>query len=186
MLVVGEAGSGLEAVRLVRKERPDLVMLDVMMPGMDGFAVLEKLRWTITGSRVLMFSAYNTADFILRALRLGAAGYLSKNSPPDEYIRAIRMVMQGVVYYSGDPSLVEHILKLRPDGRHPSGLSAPEIECLVWTAEGMTLEAVAASMKLTINQVRAVKHSLCKKTGFSDPARLTRFAAALGFINIQN
>lgn len=176
-LTIGEAGTGAEALEAVRREPWDIVLLDINMPGRGGLEVLEEFRQVCPKTPVLVVSAFPEADYAMRAIKLGAAGYLNKRCASDELLGAIRKVLAGGRYVT-EP-LAEKL------ARHLSGetLAAPhetlsnrELQVLRLVSAGKTLKEVAAEMRLSEKTVGTYRARISDKMHLSTNVELTRYA----------
>ncbi|GAA4487606.1 response regulator transcription factor [Actinoallomurus oryzae] len=144
--VVGEAGDGAEAVRLAEELRPDVILMDLRMPGMDGVTAIAELARQGTAARVLVLTTYDTDSHVLPAIEAGATGYLLKDAPRSELLRAVRAAAHGEAVLS--PSVASRLMnRVRTPGSGP--LSRREIEVLELVAAGCTNRQAAARLFIT-------------------------------------
>lgn len=181
--VVAEAGDGAEAYRRFKETRPDLVIMDLSMPGIGGVEAIRRIRQWDRDARVLVFTMHQNAAFAVQAIRAGARGYVTKTSPPDTLVRAVFDVFRGRVALSPD---VDHDLALS----HLSGeagaadlLSAREFEVLRLLLAGRTTAQIAGLLHLSPKTV-ANLHSLIKvKLGVGSDIELVRLALRQGLLS---
>lgn len=159
--VVGEAGGGTEAVEETRRLRPDVVLLDLEMPGLDGVGALERMRDERTGARTLVFTAFGDDERILGALRAGARGYLLKGASREEIFYAVRKVHEGATLL--EPSLTAALLDRMDRERGPNGLSGRELEVLRLVAEGLQNKELGARLSVSERTVKSHVSSLLTK-----------------------
>jgi len=166
MAVVAEAGDGEEAVRLVRSERPDVVLMDVRMPRMDG---IEATRQISVATRVVILTTYELDEYVFDALAAGASAFLLKASPPEELLRAIRVVASGDALLA--PSVTKRLIEQfahRPEraargARRLEELTSRELEVLKEVARGHTNAEIAANLHVAETTVKThVAHVLDK------------------------
>jgi DNA-binding NarL/FixJ family response regulator len=165
--VLGEAADGAEAVRLARALRPDVVLMDLRMPGMDGVSAIAELARLGVPSRVLVLTTYDTDSYVLPAVEAGATGYLLKDAPRDELLRAVRAAAHGQAVLS--PSVATTLMnRVRP--KESDVLSQRELEVLALVAAGTTNRETAA--KLFISQATVKSHllNIYAKLGVGDRA----------------
>jgi DNA-binding NarL/FixJ family response regulator len=172
--VVGEAGDGAEALELAHKLQPDLVLLDLTMPGMDGLTVLPRLRSAAPRCEVVVLTASGTEENLLAAIRGGAAGYLLKSEPPERIIEFLRGVAKGEAALSG--AVARRLLdQVRVGGRNGSGvpdsiaqvLSAREVEVLLLLDDHLSTDEIARRLYISEHTVRSHVKSLLRKLGVS-------------------
>jgi DNA-binding NarL/FixJ family response regulator len=180
--IVGEAASGRETIRKARSLRPDVVLLDVSMPDLNGMEVARQLRWAVPMAKVLVLSAYDKSEYVREVLRAGARGYLLKDSPPDILVRAIEAVHAGETRFS---SGVEWIARDTPAGgpehvHTVAELSPREQEVLAHIAAGDSTKQIAVRLGLGVRSVDTFRARLMRKLGIHNVAGLTRFALAVG------
>jgi len=186
--VVGEAQTGRQAVQLTRRLRPDVVIMDIAMPLLNGMEATRRILKAVPATRVLILSAHSDDEYIRQVVMLGAAGYLIKQTSAGLLARAIREVQKGNSFFS--PSIANrlHSLSLEsPDGRHmvkkkKTGLSSREVEVLQLIAEGRANKQVAAELGISIKTVEKHRQHLMRKLDLHDIAGLTRYAIAAGII----
>ena len=182
--VVGEAGSGTEAISLATSLQPDVVVLDISMPDLSGLEVAARLRGSST-TRVLILSMHNNAEYVLESVRAGAHGYLLKDTAATELRTAIRTVCRGESYFS--PPVASR-LTAAVRGEHETRRSAldqltgREREVLVGIARGWTNKEIASELGISHRTVETHRESLMRKLQIRTVAELTRFAVGAGII----
>lgn len=171
--VVGEASDGAEAIDLARRHRPELVLLDLSMPGMDGLEALPRLREAAPETEVVVLTASGTEENLLSAIRGGAAGYLLKSEPPERIAEFLRGVAHGEAALSGEVArrLLEQVREGGvgrgvPD-RIAGALSARELEVLLLLDEHLGTDEIAARLYISEHTVRSHVKSLLRKLGVS-------------------
>lgn len=186
--IVGEAETGRRAVELAQRLRPDVVVMDLAMPLLNGLEATRQIRKRVPGTRVLILSAHSDDAYVDQVQALGAAGYLLKQTSAQILARAVREVRQGHVYFS--PSIAR---RLRNRGAEPSnraallkkrgaGLSSREAEVLQLIAEGHPNKQIAAELGISVKTVEKHRQHLMEKLRIHDTAGLTRYAIAAGII----
>ncbi|MEV6159532.1 response regulator transcription factor [Nonomuraea sp. NPDC052129] len=165
--VVGEAADGAEAVRLAETLRPDVVLMDLRMPGMDGVSATKELAGGGTGVRVLVLTTYDTDSHVLPAIEAGATGYLLKDAPRDELLRAVRATARGEAVLA--PSAAALLMsRVRSSASGP--LSQRELEVLQLVAAGGTNREAAAQLFITEATVKSHLLNIYGKLGVGDRA----------------
>ncbi len=178
--VVGEAGDGKEAVELAAQLAPDVVLMDISMPGMKGFDATRRIKKARLDSKVLILSVYDDEDLVARCLDAGAEGYVLKDSPPLQLVYAIQTVYRGQQYMS--PRVLTSVVRQfisQPAADLKEGyelLSDREREILVLLAEGQSLKDIAAHLNLSVKTVDAHKYNLMRKLDLHDRSELIRYA----------
>jgi len=187
LAVVGEAGTAAEAIDLAVSLKPDLILLDLGMPGLGGLAAMPRLRQAAPEARLLVLTMHDDEGYVREALHSGAAGYVLKKAADHELLAAIRAVVRGEVYiYSAlTRSLLEDLL--------PSGAEAPqdawerlsnrEQEVLRLVALGHTGAEIATRLSLSPKTVETYRARAMEKLGLSSRAALVRFALSRGLLN---
>jgi DNA-binding NarL/FixJ family response regulator len=182
--VVGEAANGADALALAAELRPDVVVLDISMPDVSGLELAARLRDT-GGTRVLILSMHNNAEYVLESVRAGAHGYLLKDTAATELRTAIRAVCQGESYFSPPVAsrLSAAVRGERDQG--PGGLeqlTAREREVLLGIAQGRTNKEIATELRISHRTVETHRESLMRKLQIRTVAELTRFALGAGIL----
>jgi DNA-binding NarL/FixJ family response regulator len=186
MAVVGEAADGLLACELAPPLRPDVVVMDVSMPGLTGAQVTARLRVECPAARVLALTVHEDKGYIRQLLAAGAVGYVLKRAAPEELIQAIRAVAAGGVYL--DPSMASKVvggLARVPAGAEPAGveLSDRESEVARQTAAGHSNKEIAARLELSVKTVETYRARAMEKLGLQGRAGLVRYAVQQGWLN---
>jgi len=172
--VAGQAENGEEAIRLANELQPDLILLDLSMPGMSGLEALPELRRGAPGSEVVVLTASGTEENLLRAIRGGAAGYLLKTEPPQRIVEFLRGVVNGEAALSGE--IARRLLEQVRDGgtrnvaipdEIASLLSARELEVLLLLDEHLGTDEIARRLYISEHTVRSHVKSLLRKLGVS-------------------
>ena len=185
--VVGEAGSGSEAVDVCRRTDPDLVVMDIGLPGINGIEATGELARHSPRTRVLMLSMYDDEDSVMAAVRAGARGFVLKKACATELVDAMRTVVRGGTYFGAQVSdrLLSGVQtgKLRQPARPGrEALSPREQQVLRLTADGKSNKEVATALHLEVHTVRSYRKSLMAKLGASNVAQLIQVAAAAGLL----
>ncbi len=173
-VVVGEAADGSEALRLAAAARPDVILMDLRMPGMDGVTAIAELSRRGSPARVLVLTTYDTDSYVLPAIEAGATGYLLKDAPRDELLRAVRAAAQGQSVLA--PSVATRLMS-RVRTPAPEILSQRELEVLGLVAAGTTNREAAARLFISEATVKTHLLHIYAKLGVADRAA----AVAEGF-----
>ena len=184
MEVTGEAMNGHEAVALAAEQRPDVLLMDVGMPGLNGIEAAERVRAATPTTRVIILSMHTGEEHVMRALKAGAAGYVLKDAQPDELERAVRQVANGEAYLS--PSVSKYLVSYaRGDGGRSDleRLTSRQREVLQLIAEGYTTKGIAARLTLSVKTVETHRAQLMERLEIRDVAGLVRFALRRGLID---
>lgn len=184
MLVVGEATDGQETLNVVREHAPDVLILDIAMPKMDGLRVLHQLKRAFPNVRVLILTMHEEEGYLRRALEAGAAGYCPKSAADAELISAIRAVMRGNVYIhpSHTKILLDKMLPSPPPHPTPADLSERERAVLKLVALGHTNQEIAEQLALSIKTVESYRARGMEKLGLASRAALVRYAIQEGWL----
>jgi DNA-binding NarL/FixJ family response regulator len=186
--VVGEAGNGRLAVKMARELRPDLVVMDIAMPMLNGLEATGQIVREDIPTRVLILSSYADDEYVHQLTEAGACGYLIKQAAASELVKAVREIARGNAYYS--PSILKRLLELyrgiyvknRLFGRKEGHLTSREQEVLQMVAEGHVNKQIASALCLSIKTVEKHRQQLMDKLNIHDIAGLTRYAIAHGVV----
>lgn len=189
--VVGEAGDGAEAVDVVRRLRPEIVLMDVQMPVFDGIEATRRLAEAGSSARVVILTTFEREDFIVAALRAGASGFLVKNAPPEQLLDAVRTVAAGdaLLAPSVTRRLVERFAEQGVVHRRDdlvADLTERELEVLQQVATGRTNAEIAAEMYLGEATVKTHLSRVLTKLGLRDRVHLVVFAYEAGLVTPGN
>ena len=175
--VVAMASDGDEALAKARRKKPDLILLDIGLPGKSGFELLKQLHREMPRTKVLVLSMYSERQFAVRCLKAGAMGYLTKRSAPKEILTAIEKVTAGGKYISA--ILAEHLAAgigfdamCAPHER----LSDREFQALCFMGQGMTVAQIAATLSISVSTVNKYRAQLLRKMNLDTTAQLIRYA----------
>jgi two-component system response regulator NreC len=187
MEVVGEAGDLEEAVRLARSLSPDVITLDLAMPGGSGLAGIERIRAAAPSARVVVLTMHEDPAYVRAALAAGAAGYLVKSAADSALIDAIRAVQRGRLFIdvANAPGMESLMTEGQVTPAKPaplSMLSAREREVMILLARGHTNQAVADRLGLSVKTVESYRSRLMQKLGLANRAELTRLALETGLL----
>lgn len=186
--VIAEAQTGREAVQLTRKLCPNVVLMDIAMPQLNGLEAIRRILKAAPDTRVLVLSAHGDDEYIRQVILLGASGYLLKQTSADVLSQAIRQVQQGYRFYS--PSIACRVDDLHLEAndiaelheKKKAVLSSREVEILQLVAEGKANKQVAHDLGISIKTVEKHRQKLMVKLDLHDTAGLTRYAIAAGII----
>lgn len=189
MKVVGEAADGEEAVRMARELRPDIVVMDVMMPVMNGFEATMAIKAFDDSISVVALSMYANAGFVYEMFRAGASAFLVKDCAFEELEDAVRMVSSGGKYI-GDclKNILSDMFLISLSGGKQKlleeELSSRETEVLCLLAEGLTNREAADRLHLSVNTVASHRQNIMKKLGLKNTVEMTKYAIRKGYIGL--
>lgn len=190
IVVVGEVADGRNAVTESLRLRPDVVVLDIAMPEMNGIEVAYQIHYALPGTRLLILSMYATSEHIARALHAGAQGYILKEAAGDELIQGIRMLLTGRCYFSSQlsPELVKEFEAQyhATEATNPlNKLSPRERDILGLVVSGKTSAEIGELVALSLKSVETYRSSLMQKLGIHDIPTLVKFAIKHGLTSLQ-
>lgn len=180
--VVGEAKSGQEAIDRIAELSPDVVLLDLEMPGTDGLAVLEHLREIGGEARVIVFTVFDTDDRIMSAVQTGAKGYLLKGAPRDQIFNAVRVVAGGGSLL--EPVVASKLMAHVNRGEDPDALTARELDVLPLLAKGLLNKEIADALDITERTVKFHVSSILAKLGAGNRTEAVSIAAQRGLVRV--
>jgi DNA-binding NarL/FixJ family response regulator len=182
--VVGEADNGSDAVQLCKKSEPDLVLMDIGLPGMNGIEATTELLRHCPSVKVVILSMYDDENSVVSAIRSGARAFVLKKASSNDLLDALRTVAKGGSYLSSQVSdrLLTRIQRgdLEPKDKPLEGLSPRELQVLRLVAEGKTSKDIAVMLDLGLQTVRSYRKTMMKKLGVNNVAGLTQLALAAG------
>lgn len=181
--VVGDAANGQEALRKAKLLLPDVVLMDISMPHMNGLEAMTSLRKQVPNAKILVLTMHDSREYIAQVVRSGARGYLLKDSAPAELVGAIKAVHGGEVYFS--PSVSKVLIEEMADGRKPSGpeqqpLTDREREVLSLIAEGLLNKQIADRLGIGVRTIETHRERIMRKLDIHTVAGLTKYAIARG------
>jgi two-component system response regulator NreC len=176
--IVGQASTGNEVIAKVSQFQPDVVLLDINMPGINGLEAARSIQERHQNVKVLILTMHEESGFFFEALRAGAAGYILKGAHSDELLNAIRTIHRGGVYLSphlaGD--LVHEYIARHPETSPIEPLTPREHEVMLLIAKGFTNSEIADKLTLSINTIKTHRSNIYSKLGFNDRASLVGYA----------
>lgn len=193
--VVAEAGDGHEALQLIQRHRPDIVLMDIAMGGLNGLEVAARVKKEFPGVQVIMLSMHGTEEYVIRALQSGATGYLLKDAAAAELELALKAVAGGEMYLS--PAVSKHLVSYMrriqdggataPDGkvRPAPELTPRQREILQLIAEGKTTKDIAILLHLSAKTVETHRTQLMDRLDIHDIAGLVRYAIRTGLVSSE-
>jgi len=186
--IVGEGQDGREAVELCKSTHPDIILMDIGMPVLNGIDATRLVRQECRGTKVIALSMHSEKRFVSEALRAGVSGYVLKDDAFEELAEAIRMVAAGGVYLS--PGVQEAIVSDYAGAAGPSSMPRAELtprerEVLQLVAEGMTTKQVAAELNLNVKTIETHRRQVMEKIGADSVAGLVRYALREGITTLD-
>jgi two-component system response regulator NreC len=189
--VIAEAANGGEAVERAAEARPDVVLMDIGMPGLSSFEATRQIRKDRPETKVLFLTMYDDEDYLVEGMEVGASGYVLKDSPAQQLIAAIRDICRGGSYLS--PRMLAHLVddfrsRIKSATRIPrfATLTAREREVLKFLAEGNSVKEIACDLNLSVKTVEAHKFNLMRKLDIHNKATLVQYAIQKKIIKIPN
>jgi len=185
--VVGEAAGGHEAIRKARELAPDVIMMDMEMPEMDGLSVTQTLCKEMPKTKIIILSMHRHTDAVLRILQSGALGYVVKDAPVEELVKALETVYSGETYYSPEIARIalNQFVRGPGDGPNAMQLTNREREVLVQIAEGLSNKEIAVHLGVGVRTVETHRERIMRKLNIHSIAGLTKFAIAKGLISLR-
>ncbi|MBK9168118.1 MAG: response regulator transcription factor [Bryobacterales bacterium] len=187
--VVGEAANGTDAVTKAAETRPDVVLMDIGMPGLSSFEATRQIKKNRPETRILFLTMYDDEDYLVECMEVGASGYVLKDSPAQQLVAAIRDVQRGGSYLS--PRMLSQLVddfrsRIKSAHRLPrfATLTTREKEVLKLLAEGNSVKEIACSLKLSVKTVEAHKFNLMRKLDIHNKAQLVQYAIQKKIIKI--
>ncbi len=181
--VAGEATDGRDAVRKALELKPDIVLMDIAMPGIDGLSACGEIRAALPATRVILLTQYENREYVLPATKLGASGYVLKRAAADELVNAIRVVHSGRAFL--DPAVAQIMMEeLRTPSQTGLGsLTEREREVLLLMAKGKTNAEIAATLNLSPKTVEFHRANFMQKLGLHGRTEVVRFAIRHGLVD---
>jgi len=185
MEVVAEAGDGREALRLIEQLQPDVALLDITMPGLNGFEVLNYVAKHSSGVRVIILSVHRAREYATQALKAGAAGYLPKTAASNELKEAIETVMHGKTYVSAEVENNAIPSSASTEQSRLEKLTPRQREILTLIAQANATKDIARSLNISVKTVESHRSKLMERLGIHDVAGLVRYAIRMGLVKIE-
>jgi two-component system invasion response regulator UvrY len=178
MEVIAEAADGRETIRLVLETSPDVAVIDISMPGLDGLEVVDQLRGHCPDLPILILTMHEEGQYVVRAIQAGAKGYMTKQSAPEQLLKAIRKIYEGGRYLTDEAAetLALRIAKGTGEQSALDSLSMRELQVLRRLAMGHTNREIANAYSISIKTVDTYRSRLLKKLNLRNNAELSRFA----------
>lgn len=178
--LVGEAGDGLEAWRVIERERPDVALLDIRMPGENGVALARRIKASSLPVKPVMLTSFDAQQYVMASLRAGARGYVLKTVTPEELARAIRVVARGGLYLDGE------VARSMEDGEFAyEALSAREREVLLHAARGLSSKEIAGVLIISERTVQTHLASIYDKLGARNKTEAMLLALKYGIVALE-
>jgi two-component system response regulator NreC len=178
LLMVGEASGGVEAIELTRQLQPDVLVLDLSMPDLDGISITRRIKQEFKAIHVLILTVHEDEALVKEAIRCGASGYIIKNVAESELISAIKIIMRGDMYV--DPSILRSLLDETKKSSNPVSelepLTPREIEVLGLIVQGYTNRQIANELQISVRTVEGHRANLSEKLGLHSRVELVRYA----------
>lgn len=186
--VVGEAGTGPDAIQSVKREQPQLVLMDIAMPGLTGLEATARITKAWPEVRVVILSMHSNEEYVRQALRAGASGYLLKGAEPPELELALKAVMRGETYLTPVVSkqVVNDYLGQSPGAAKAGSLSPRQREVLKLIAEGGSTKEIAATLGLSVKTVEGHRAELMRRLDIHEVAGLVRYAIRIGLATVDS
>jgi DNA-binding NarL/FixJ family response regulator len=186
--VVDEAGDGPETLRKVRVHQPDVLLLDIVMPGLDGLEATEKVREISPKTKIVIHTLYDNRDYVHLALKAGALGYLLKSGPSEEIPAAIRAANAGRYFLNSfiTSSVIDAYLKGRqeePVGESFQGLSKRERQVFLLLVEGFSTSQIAEVLSISPKTVEKHRTHVAARLGIDNPIEMVKYAIRIGLID---
>lgn len=180
--VIGEAESGEKAYQIFGELKPDVVVMDLSMPGMGGLEAIRRILMRYEKAKILVLSMHEDLSFANQALKLGAKGYLTKNTLADDLVKSIETVTQGDVFLSDEIAKKMAMQSISGNQDPVDELSAREFEIFRLLAEGLDIDAIASTLNISSKTVSNYQTMIKQKLNINTPIELIRYAIKVGVI----
>ena len=180
--VIGEAESGEKAYQILAELKPDVMVMDLSMPGMGGLEAIRRILMRYEKAKILVLSMHEDLSFANQALKLGAKGYLTKNTLADDLVKSIETVTQGNVFLSDEIAKKMAMQSISGNQDPVHELSAREFEIFRLLAEGLDIDAIASTLNISSKTVSNYQTMIKQKLNINTPIELIRYAIKVGVI----
>ena len=188
MEIVGQADNGKAAVELARELKPDVIIMDVAMPGMSGIEATRQIKAEMPDLKIIALSAYDNREYVMGMVKAGVSGYLLKDCAFEELVKAIRTILQNKSYLSPDAAKV--VLEVQSENQMSSGntahsvtLSEPDLDLVKLLAEGKSAREIAAKNNQSVKTIEGRRRRIMKKLNINSTAELVRYAVREGVVS---
>ncbi|MHC4534373.1 MAG: response regulator [Planctomycetota bacterium] len=188
MEIVGEADNGKAAIELAKELKPDVIIMDVSMPGMNGIEATRQIKTEMPDIKVIALSAYDNREYVMGMVKAGVSGYLLKDCAFEELIGAIRTVLQNKSYLSPDAATIvleaqSEIQSSSGNTAHNATLSEPDRELIELIVKGKTAREIAEKNNLSIKTIEGRRRRIMKKLNINNTAELVKYAIREGVVS---
>ncbi|MCH7612531.1 MAG: response regulator transcription factor [Candidatus Marinimicrobia bacterium] len=191
--IVGEADDGRQAIKLCREKKPNIIVMDLAMPHLNGIETTQIVKKECPKTNIIILSMYSEEEYIFKAIDAGASGYLTKKNAAEDLIKAIRAVRDGKTFFSPEVSktvMNSYHLMMKKYGTldevsEKKKLTSRELEVLQLIAEGYTSKKISEKLHISTNTVQRHREKIMRKTGIHNVAGLTRYALEKGIIELE-
>jgi DNA-binding NarL/FixJ family response regulator len=184
--VVAEVGNGLEALAAMKEHRPDVALVDIAMPGLNGLDVTTKAAQELPQVRIIILSMHATSAYVRRALQAGAKGYLRKDADPDELKRAVQSAFRGELFLNHSVSemvVSSYVKGSQSEDRSLESLTPRQQEVLQFLGEGLSTKDIAGKLQVSSRTIESYRAQLMKRLEIHDLAGLIRYAIRMGLVS---
>jgi DNA-binding NarL/FixJ family response regulator len=185
--IVGEASTGQEAIQKVQELNPEVIIMDIAMPGMDGLEATRRILKTNPRARILILTQHDDKEYVLSSIKAGSAGYLPKRALGSEMVTAIRAVHRGdsFLYPSAASALIKDYRHRTHNGEAQEKLTSREREILKLIAEGHTSREIASMLFISLETVMGHRTKIMEKLGIHNKAELIKYAVRKGIVSLE-
>jgi two-component system nitrate/nitrite response regulator NarL len=186
--IIGEAADGREALRKARESVPDIILMDIDMPHMNGLAVTDLLRKELPKIKVLILSMHSNTDYVLRIIQSGARGYVLKGASTEELLRAIDAINDGEAFFSPEvarAALNQYVKGSGAPGAQATQLTNREREVLVHIADGLSNKEIASQLGVGVRTIETHRERIMRKLNIHSVAGLTKYAISQGLVSLN-
>lgn len=186
--VIGQASNGLEAVRVAAEQKPDVMLMDIQMPGVDGIEATERVRRQAPTTKVLVLSQIDNEEYLVRVLQAGAMGYVLKQNASEELVAAVHTVQKGHVYMT--PSMASRFVQMyfrkeEEKKDRSKQLTPREQDVLKGIADGLTNRQIADELNVSIKTVQTHRGNIMEKLNLHDRVELVKYALRSGLVQLN-